>query len=97
MFGRSTESPEPIEPEGRYYVELVEGAANLGAFGPRGQGTTYDQYQRILQQRVQAALNHGSSRGWDLVNVVSPAASLSSAEGTIGCMSPTLLIWDTRA
>lgn len=96
MFGRKDDDPKP---QGRYYVQLVEGSGPIGdrgSFQAWGHGMYYNDAQRELQQKVQTALDRGHSRGWKLINATSPAATLSVHEGVLGCISPTVLFWDTE-
>lgn len=101
MFGRKRQEPEPQrqepEPQGRYFTELIVGKSEVEFHRPGQRRVSYEEEQREYQKGVQAALDRGNERGWTLISATSPASSVTSAEGVIGCMSPTLLFWDTES
>lgn len=83
---------EDAEPEGRYYVELVQGGVDLEGLDRENEGKLYADRQVKYQRDLQAALNCGEQRGWTLINVTSPTSFQAIQQGNaFGAMAPTLL------
>ncbi len=87
-----------VEPERRYYVELVKGQVDLEGLDRKSETSRHSDRQVEHQRDVRAALDLSAQRGWRLINVTSPTSFQALQQGNaFGAVAPTLLFWDTEA